>query len=77
MNKIPFRCVVDARVVIKLFIEEEFSDKTQSLVGHLASETPAELHAPICFTSSVPISCSNTHVGTNALSRIPRLTLQI
>jgi len=55
MSEIPFRYVVDASVAIKLFVEEEFSDKTQSLFAHLASETPAELHVPDLFY----IECAN------------------
>jgi predicted nucleic acid-binding protein len=55
MSEIPFRYVVDASVGIKLFVEEEFSDKTQNLFARLASETPAELHVPDLFY----IECAN------------------
>ena len=55
MSEIPFCYVVDASVAIKLFVEEEFPDKTQSLFAHLASETPAELHVPDLFY----IECAN------------------
>ena len=49
MSEIPLCYVVDASVGIKLFVEEKFSDKAQSLFAHLASETSAELHVPDLF----------------------------
>ncbi len=55
MSETPVRCVVDANVGIKLFVEEEFSDKVQELFAHLANETPAELHVPDLFY----IECAN------------------
>ncbi len=55
MSQTPFRCVVDASVGIKLFVEEEFSDQTQSLFAHLADELPAQLHIPDLFY----IECAN------------------
>ncbi len=55
MSGMPIRGVVDASVGIKLFVEEEFSDKVQNLFAHLADETPAELHVPDLFY----IECAN------------------
>jgi predicted nucleic acid-binding protein len=55
MNSVPIRCVVDASLGIKLFVEEEFSDKVQSLFIQLADETPAELYVPDLFY----IECAN------------------
>ena len=55
MSRIPLRYVVDASAGIKLFVDEEFSDKTQSLFAHLADETPAELYVPDLFY----IECAN------------------
>lgn len=55
MSKPSIRCVVDASVGIKLFVEEEFSDKVHALFAHLADETPAELHVPDLFY----IECAN------------------
>jgi len=55
MNDIPTRCVVDASVGIKLFVEEEFSEITQNLFAHLADESPAELYIPDLFY----IECAN------------------
>lgn len=49
MSEIPLRCVVDASVGIKLFVEEEFSDKVHALFAQLAGESPAELHIPDLF----------------------------
>src|SRR5687768_13647261 len=55
MSETPIRCIVDASVGIKLFVEEEFSNKVQNLFAHLADETPAELHVPDLFY----IECAN------------------
>jgi len=55
MSRIPLRYVVDASAGIKLFVDEEFSDKTQSLFARLADETPAELYVPDLFY----IECAN------------------
>ncbi len=55
MNEVPIRCVVDASVGIKLFVEEEFSEKVQSLFTQLADESPAELYVPDLFY----IECAN------------------
>jgi predicted nucleic acid-binding protein len=55
MNEVPIRCVVDASVGIKLFVEEEFSNKVQSLFSQLADESPAELYVPDLFY----IECAN------------------
>ena len=55
MSETPIRCVVDASVGIKLFVEEEFSDKVQRLFAFLADESPAEFHVPDLFY----IECAN------------------
>lgn len=55
MSETPIQCIVDASVGIKLFVEEEFSNKVQTLFAHLADETPAELHVPDLFY----IECAN------------------
>ncbi len=49
------RCVMDASVGIKLFIEEEFSDKVQRLFAKLTEDPQAEIHVPDLFY----IECAN------------------
>lgn len=49
------RYVVDASVGIKLFVDEEFSEKSHALFSHLAADTPAELFVPDLFY----IECTN------------------
>ncbi|MCQ3937518.1 MAG: twitching motility protein PilT [Chloroflexi bacterium] len=49
------RCVLDASVGIKLFIEEEFSDKVERLFSKLAEDPQAEIHVPDLFY----IECAN------------------
>lgn len=48
-------CVVDASVGIKLFIEEDLSDKADALFAQLAADPPARLYVPDLFY----IECSN------------------
>jgi predicted nucleic acid-binding protein len=55
MTEVVLRCVLDASVGIKLFIEEEFSDKVQRLFAKLANDPPAEIHVPDLFY----IECAN------------------
>ncbi len=55
MNDTPVRCVVDASVGIKLFVEEEYSEKVQDLFARLTNESPAELYVPDLFY----IECAN------------------
>jgi predicted nucleic acid-binding protein len=55
MRDSPLRYVVDASVGIKLFVEEEFSDKAHALFSHLAADPPAELYIPDLFY----IECAN------------------
>lgn len=55
MNDTPVRCVVDASVGIKLFVEEEYSEKVQDLFAQLTNESPAELYVPDLFY----IECAN------------------
>ena len=55
MSEVILRCVLDASVGIKLFIEEEFSDKVQNLFSKLAEDPQAEIHVPDLFY----IECAN------------------
>jgi predicted nucleic acid-binding protein len=55
MSDSPLRCVVDASVGIKLFVEEEFSEQARALFSQLAADPPAELHVPDLFY----IECTN------------------
>lgn len=55
MSAIPTRCVVDASVSIKLFVEEPLSEQAQALFNRLASDPPADLHVPDLFY----IECAN------------------
>lgn len=55
MSGFPSRCVVDASVGIKLFVDEQFSDKAYALFAGLAEEPPVELHVPDLFY----IECAN------------------
>ena len=49
MTEVFLRCVLDASVGIKLFVEEEFSDKVQRLFAKLAEDPQAEFHVPDLF----------------------------
>ena len=55
MTEIVLRCVMDASVGIKLFIEEEFSDKVQRLFAKLSEDPQTEIHVPDLFY----IECAN------------------
>ncbi|MEK6752574.1 MAG: type II toxin-antitoxin system VapC family toxin [Chloroflexota bacterium] len=55
MTEVVLRCVMDASVGIKLFIEEEFSDKVQRLFVKLSEDPQAEIHVPDLFY----IECAN------------------
>ncbi len=55
MSAIPSRCVVDASVGIKLFVEEPLSEHAQRLFDGLASDPPVDLHVPDLFF----IECAN------------------
>lgn len=55
MTEVVLRCVLDASVGIKLFVEEEFSDKVQHLFAKLADDPQAEFHVPDLFY----IECAN------------------
>jgi predicted nucleic acid-binding protein len=55
MTEVVLRCVLDASVGIKLFVEEEFSDKVQRLFAKLADDPQAEIHVPDLFY----IECAN------------------
>ncbi|GAB4539473.1 MAG: hypothetical protein Fur002_04670 [Anaerolineales bacterium] len=55
MSEVVIRCVLDASVGIKLFIEEEFSDKVRNLFAKLAEDPQTEIHIPDLFY----IDCAN------------------
>ena len=55
MSDIPARCVVDASVGIKLFVDEPLSEPARRLFEGLAADPPAELHVPDLFF----IECAN------------------
>lgn len=55
MTEVILRCVLDASVGIKLFVEEEFSDKVQRLFAKLAEDPQVEIHVPDLFY----IECAN------------------
>jgi predicted nucleic acid-binding protein len=55
MTDAPLRLVVDASVGIKLFVDEEYSDKVHSLFEQLAADPPANLYVPDLFY----IECTN------------------
>jgi predicted nucleic acid-binding protein len=55
MNDSRIYYVVDASVGIKLFVDEEFSERAHALFSYLAADPPAELHVPDLFY----IECSN------------------
>ena len=55
MTEIFLQCVLDASVGIKLFIDEDFSDKVQHLFARLAEDSQAEIHIPDLFY----IECAN------------------
>lgn len=55
MSDVILRCVLDASVGIKLFIEEEFSDNVQNLFLKLAEDPQSEIHVPDLFY----IECAN------------------
>jgi len=55
MSDSPLRYVVDASVGIKLFVEEEFSERAHVLFSHLTADPPAEFYIPDLFY----IECAN------------------
>lgn len=55
MTEAPLRLVVDASVGIKLFVDEEYSDKVHSLFERLGGNIPAILYVPDLFY----IECTN------------------
>ena len=55
MNDSRIYYVVDTSVGIKLFVDEEFSERAHALFSYLAADPPAELHVPDLFY----IECSN------------------
>lgn len=55
MNPAPFRAVVDASVVVKIFVPETLSPEAEAVFTRFASETSAELVVPDLFF----IECAN------------------
>ena len=55
MTDAPLQLVVDASVGIKLFVDEEYSDKVHALFEQLAADIPAILYVPDLFY----IECTN------------------
>jgi predicted nucleic acid-binding protein len=55
MRDAPLRLIVDASVGIKLFVDEEYSDKVHGLFAKLAGDVPAILYVPDLFY----IECTN------------------
>ena len=55
MTDAPLRLVVDASVGIKLFVEEDYSDKVHTLFEQLAIDIPTILFVPDLFY----IECTN------------------
>ncbi len=55
MTEVLLRYVMDASVGIKLFIDEEFSNKVQHLFTRLTEDPRAEIHVPDLFY----IECAN------------------
>ena len=55
MSAIPSRCVVDASVGIKLFVDEPFSEQAHGLFASLTAAPPAIFHVPDLFFSE----CAN------------------
>ena len=55
MTAIPLRYVIDASVGIKLFVDEVYSDKVQTLFNKLAADIPAIFYVPDLFY----IECTN------------------
>jgi predicted nucleic acid-binding protein len=55
MSNERLRCVVDASVGIKLFVDEPLSDQAHALFAKLTEDPPAELYVPDLFY----IECTN------------------
>jgi predicted nucleic acid-binding protein len=55
VTAIPRRYVIDASVGIKLFVDEDYSDKVHTLFEHLAADIPAIFYVPDLFY----IECTN------------------
>jgi plasmid stability protein len=77
MSEVILRCVLDTSVGIKLFVEEEFSDKVQILFSKLAEDSQAEIHCQTCFMSNAPTYFLNIRGDTNVQLKIRWLILKI
>ena len=54
----PIRCVVDASVAIKLFIEQEGTEQAEALFTQLVMEAETALYVPELFY----VECANVHI---------------
>lgn len=55
MSDERLRCVIDASVGIKLFIDSDLSNQADALFAHLAADPPAQLYVPELFY----VECAN------------------
>lgn len=55
MTYTPLRCVVDASVAIKLFVDDPLSDKVHTLFAHLDADPMCKFYVPDLFY----IECTN------------------
>ncbi|MEQ9354945.1 type II toxin-antitoxin system VapC family toxin [Coleofasciculus chthonoplastes] len=55
MTYTPLRCVVDASVAIKLFVDDPLSDKVDTLFSHLDADPMCKFYVPDLFY----IECTN------------------
>jgi len=55
VSNIPNCFVLDASAGIKLFVEEEFSERVEKLISQVSHDSRAEIHVPDLFY----IACAN------------------
>lgn len=55
MTDTPLKCVVDASVAIKLFVDDPLSDKVDTLFSHLDADPKCKFYVPDLFY----IECTN------------------
>jgi predicted nucleic acid-binding protein len=55
MSGIPKRFVLDASVGIKLFVDEEHSERVTRLIGQISEDAGVEIHVPDLFY----VECAN------------------
>lgn len=63
MNDSAIRCVVDASVAIKLFVEQPQSDVATELFAQLGADPPATLYVPELSAQSASMSFGNMSAG--------------